>query len=192
MKAPGIWHAAMLAAVLLVTGCPPRHFEAKDKLYFDLTGYLNTEMERLIDTCVTKAVQIDDSVQTKLIEHTDTAFWRQEFALFFDADINAPAYRELYSITRAAEGLDSVITYESTTPKTPTRWLKVWKQGADVVRIEVSQVTQNIVYSMEHNLVYTPKSGYFIGSIQKTRGTPEREFVIDGRMGCTPFVSFQF
>jgi hypothetical protein len=172
----------------LIAGCGKESAKVHDKLYFDLKGYIRSEIARVaaLDTCVTKAVVIGDSSETKTFDHADTTFWKQELSLFIAADINAAAYRDLYSVQRELVGEDSVITFTATADKVPTRLLKVWKNNGQVLRIEAVQRTTTSVYSTEHRMEYVAGSGYNIQSVQETRGAPTRHFVIKGTLGCQP------
>jgi hypothetical protein len=177
----------MFGLAVVLVGCATKQAEVRDKLYFDLEGYIAGEIDRMVrlDTCVTKTVSIGGSAETHTFPHADTTFWQREMTLFIEADINAPAYRDLYTISRQRSGTDSMITFETASTKPATRWLKVWKRGDAVVRIEAQQRANNFVYTTLHDLVYVPDSGYHMASTQKAQGAPTRNFKIDGRLGCS-------
>lgn len=183
-----------LIGLLMMSGCFTRGKEEESKLYFDLGGFLTAEIERLaaLDTCVTKVVSIGDSSETQVFQHADTSFWKQELSVFFDADINAAAYRGLYEIEQEMIGVDSIITFRATANKPPTRWLKVLKNDGEVVRIDAERETNTVVYSTLLQLTYLSEGSYYIKSTQETRGAPTRQFVIQGSLGCTPVLDFQF
>lgn len=174
-----------LSAALLC-GCAKTDSVQQEPMYFDLRGFLIDEIDRLnaLDTCITKVVQIDSAKETMLVRHADTTFWMKELNLLLRADINVPAARGLYQKTiRRDAGADSVVTYASTVSKLETKEMSIHFENNAVTRVEAILEESNVVYRTRHVLAYEGHS-YSVRTTQATRGTRERTFGVEGRVGC--------
>jgi len=179
----------IMCGVLLVmlASCGSRSIVTPEPMYFDLKGYVAMEIPRLSKEveCVTKSVQIDTATESKLTSRPDTTFWKRELVLLAAADINLAAYRGAYEVERELllRG-DSLITFTATTSKPETRLLQITRSRDRVMRVEVEQSNENIVYSTIRHLTYVPDSLYRVESVQRTRGVKERKLVIEYRFEC--------
>lgn len=88
-------------AVLLfgmAIGCSPKTEEpAMDKLpYFDLKSFINLELSKIEGDSVLKTSVINGEEQVADLVYSSED-WKEEFAAFYEADINVPALASAYS-----------------------------------------------------------------------------------------------
>ena len=85
----------LLAAVL---SCAPTKEEpAIEKLpYFDLKSFINLELSKIEGDSVLKTSEINGEEQLVDLQY-DSAQWKEEFAAFYEADINVPSLASSYS-----------------------------------------------------------------------------------------------
>jgi hypothetical protein len=82
-------------AVLLfgiVIGCSPNKEELNmEKLpYFDLKSFINLELSKIEGDSVLKTSEINGEEQVVDLNYTSKE-WKEEFAAFYQADINVPS-----------------------------------------------------------------------------------------------------
>ena len=84
----------LLGAVL---ACAPTKEElALEKLpYFDLKGFLDLEISKLAGDSVLKTSEINGEEQIVDLKYA-SAQWKEEFAAFYEADINVPSLATAY------------------------------------------------------------------------------------------------
>jgi hypothetical protein len=88
-------------AVLLfgvVIGCSPNKEELNmEKLpYFDLKSFINLELSKIEGDSVLKTSEINGEEQVVDLNYTSKE-WKEEFAAFYQADINVPSLASSYS-----------------------------------------------------------------------------------------------
>jgi hypothetical protein len=85
----------LLGAVL---SCSPTKEEpALEKLpYFDLKSFINLELSKIEGDSVLKTSEINGEEQLVDLQY-DSAQWKEEFAAFYEADINVPSLASSYS-----------------------------------------------------------------------------------------------
>jgi hypothetical protein len=85
----------LLGAVL---SCSPTKEEpALEKLpYFDLKSFINLELSKIEGDSVLKTSEINREEQLVDLQY-DSAQWKEEFAAFYEADINVPSLASSYS-----------------------------------------------------------------------------------------------
>jgi hypothetical protein len=85
----------LLGAVL---SCSPTKEEpALEKLpYFDLKSFINLELSKIEGDSVLKTSEINGEEQLVDLRY-DSAQWKEEFAAFYEADINVPSLASSYS-----------------------------------------------------------------------------------------------
>jgi hypothetical protein len=85
----------LLGAVL---ACAPTKEEpALEKLpYFDLKSFINLELSKIEGDSVLKTSEINGEEQLVELQY-DSAQWKEEFAAFYEADINVPSLASSYS-----------------------------------------------------------------------------------------------
>ena len=145
--------------------------------YFSLTDYFNREADRLQqgNPEIVKTVSKNGEQETKNIRVSD---WQREFALFIDADINKPAWRNSYRIDSAGTS----ITYTSTDSSLRTRRIRVEKSAEGTVKhIRVINRAHNMLYHTHEQLDYHADSLYRIVKNQDVRVIGQSHYTVTGR-----------
>jgi hypothetical protein len=95
MKIKLYFNFLLLAAVL---SCAPTKEEPElEKLpYFDLKSFINLELSKIEGDSVLKTSEINGEEQLVDLQY-DSAQWKEEFAAFYEADINVPSLASSYS-----------------------------------------------------------------------------------------------
>lgn len=85
----------LLGAIL---SCAPTKEEpVLDNLpYFDLKGFINLEISKLAGDSVLKTSEINGKEQVVDLQYA-SAQWKEEFAAFYEADINVPSLATTYA-----------------------------------------------------------------------------------------------
>jgi hypothetical protein len=81
-----------------ILSCAPTKEEpALEKLpYFDLKSFINLELSKIEGDSVLKTSEINGEEQLVDLQY-DSAQWKEEFAAFYEADINVPSLASSYS-----------------------------------------------------------------------------------------------
>jgi hypothetical protein len=95
MKIKLFFSVFLLGAVL---SCAPTKEEPElEKLpYFDLKSFINLELSKIEGDSVLKTSEINGEEQLVDLQY-DSAQWKEEFAAFYEADINVPSLASSYS-----------------------------------------------------------------------------------------------
>jgi len=95
MKIKQYFSFLLLGAVL---ACAPTKEEpALEKLpYFNLKGFINLEISKIEGDSVLKTSEINGEEQLVDLQY-DSAKWKEEFAAFYEADINVPSLAVSYA-----------------------------------------------------------------------------------------------
>jgi hypothetical protein len=127
-------------------------------VYYDVTGFIQNQTKALAAAkpLVTKSVQINNN---KSQHQTRNINWARELELFMQADINKPALRNSYQITRP----DSA-TYQYTLKPTEERLtvrsllVRLDAQTRQPKQIEAVLATSNPLYTSERRIMLEGKS----------------------------------
>lgn len=165
----------VVLALVLIASCRPDVKEAKGtQQYFDIKGFFKADSARLSKVgLITKTVTHNAITETKKI-HIDN--WGREFELFTNSDINRPAWRESYSVSKG----DNVIIYQAKTPELKTRRIVIGKTGDKVKWILILNHTKNLLYENSERLSYFPDSLYQITKTQKVRVMSKNTYTVKG------------
>lgn len=145
--------------------------------YFSLADYFNQEATRLqqLNPDMVKTVAKNGEQESKEVRIMD---WKEEFALFIDADINKPAWQSSYQV----DSTETSVTYKSTDPKLRTAEITVEKQGnGSVTHIHIVNKVNNMLYHTDEELDYYPDSLYRITKRQRVRVIGESDYTIMGK-----------
>lgn len=160
------------------------------KAYYDLKGFVENQIVYLNEKKpkVTKTVQLDGKKELRAEIETD---WKKELELFAQADINKPAYRNSYSVTRS----DSAV-YEYKIKQgenLPVRYLMIKVDSAtqQPVLIKALLRSENRIYSSEKSIELTVTrrnnllevSAYSVKGYQKLMFMNARSFNITAKIG---------
>lgn len=174
-KERGFISVMLLALVLFIASCRPDVKETKGTLqYFDIKSFFKADSARLSKiSFITKTVTHNNITETKKV-HIDN--WGREFELFTNSDINRPAWRESYSISKG----DNITIYQAKTPELKTRRIVIGKTGNKVKWILILNHTKNLLYENSERLSYFPDSLYQIIKTQKVRVMSKNTYTIKG------------
>jgi len=171
-----------LGILLCISGLaacrPDVHVNAGSKRYFDLRAFINADSAKLVkaNASVTKTVTHNNSSpQTKRIVIKN---WGQELNLFAASDINKPAWRDSYQITKKG---DSVV-YTALLPELFTRRISIRSNSGKVFKIEISNATKNLLYKTTEHLTYYPDSLYIIDKQQQVKLMGSNRYLIKGEI----------
>ena len=95
MKIKLFFSVFLLGAVL--SCAPTKEKPELEKLpYFDLKSFINLELSKIEGDSVLKTSEINGEEQLVDLQY-DSAQWKEEFAAFYEADINVPSLASSYS-----------------------------------------------------------------------------------------------
>lgn len=144
--------------------------------YFSLADFFSEEATKLQQSNpeIIKTVSKNSEQEEKKIQVAD---WRSEFALFIDADINKPAWRNSYQVDRVG----SSVIYTSTDPTLRTKEIRVETSPTGTVEhIRITNQVSNMLYQTDEQLDYYVDSLYRIEKRQQVRIIGESHYTITG------------
>lgn len=155
--------------VIFLASCKNVPSAASEKRYFDLTGFLDKQVELLYrdSFIVLKTSSINNNTDQHEMPWAD---WRKELAIFYASDINKAAYGGKYKTdTILLNGTEKKISFISTDPSLRTRLLEVtYAVPEDAVKlIHISNYTHNVIATNSEELYFEPLNTYIIKSNQE-------------------------
>lgn len=122
-------------------------------VYFDVAGYVNEQVQTLSNQKPDVAKNSMIKGQTKL-QNTRDIDWSKELALFAEADINKPAFRNSYTIARP-DSLTYQYMLKPTEEKLTVRELSVQldPKTRKPTRLTALLKTENPLYTSERRLL---------------------------------------
>ena len=180
-----------LLSTLLISSCTDPAQQNQPNVYYDVLGYVKGQIADLSikKPIISKTVAINEKRNQQT---TRDISWSRELELFTQADINKPALRSSYQITRP----DS-LTYQYTLKHSEERLtvrsllVKVDSMTHRPSRIEAVLQTNNPLYSSERHLrLDSGPDGaqqwrvqhYTVSGFQKLPYFDKNEFLVDGRV----------
>lgn len=151
---------------------------AQPARYFSLENYFRQEASRLqrLAPRVAKTVSKNGAPESKEIS---IANWEREFALFIEADINKPAWRNSYRIDSTA----NTVQYTSSDPALRTTRITIAKHtDGTISHIGITNSIGNMLYQTDEQLDYYPDSLYRIIKQQHVRVIGNSHYVVTGRL----------
>lgn len=167
-----------LLLILFVFACGKAE-EVSDiqKEYFDIRGFFEKEAARLKKSkpLVEKRVAKNQSGEQKILNNID---WEKELALFRESDINKPAWKNSYLISREKHR----ILYRSKDPALRTQTIEViYSATGEIIQIKISNYVKNLLYTSSEQLNYYPDSLYSIIKEQKVTLLGSNSYGIVGK-----------
>lgn len=144
--------------------------------HFSLADYFGKEATRLqqLNPGIVKTVAKNGEQESKEIRVLD---WKEEFALFIDADINKPAWQSSYHVDSTA----TAVSYKSIDPKLRTAQITIEKQeNGSVKHIHIVNSVSNMLYQTDEELDYYPDSLYRITKRQRVKIIGESDYTVKG------------
>lgn len=172
--------AKYLIFCFFLTGCAGKEKQTvTEKRYFDLKSYFDGEAARLRkeNTAIEKTVSQNNKAETKTLQITD---WGTELELFSSSDINKPAWRDSYKITRSKNSVKYISADEEL--RTSKIFIKTDSAGT-ISHISIINKTDNALYSSIEELIYIPDSLYSIKKEQHVLIIGDNSFSISGKFG---------
>lgn len=180
-----------LLSLLFLNSCTDAGQQTQPNVYYDVSGFINQQIIDLSSQkpLVNKEVLIN---QERNRQATRDLNWKRELELFAQADINKPALRSSYTITRP----DSM-TYQYTLKKSEERLtVRSLMVQLDSVtrqprRIEAVLQTNNPLYSSERHLVLESGQAsnrqwrvqhYKLSGFQQLSYFDKNEFMVEGNI----------
>ncbi|MBE9584410.1 hypothetical protein IM792_08120 [Mucilaginibacter sp. JRF] len=142
--------------------------------YFDVKGYFGNEVDRLTQ----KHPHVKKTVKHNLESESHDlgiSSWKDELGLFTGSDINKPAWRSSYSVTKRG----NTTIYKAKLPELKTQSITVTNNGDKVSSILIVNHTSNLLYTSTEKLNYYPDSAYHISKVQHVRLLGENSYDID-------------
>ena len=175
---------------LAISGCNNPAQQNQPNVYYDVLGYVKHQIADLstLKPTVKKSVGINEARNQQVTRDIN---WERELELFTQADINKPALRNSYQVTRP----DS-LTYRYTLKNQEDR-LSVQSLSVQIDsttrqprRIEAVLQTDNPLYSSERRLLLEsgPANGqwrvqhYELSGFQQLPYFAKNLFLVDGRL----------
>ena len=164
--------------IILFSSCFSKTKETKQpKFYFDLKGYFsdlattyNQENPEII-----KIVSKNDVKESKPIKIPN---WNEELALFIDADINKPAWKDSYTKDSSA----TKITYTSNDVDLKTQKIEISLNDGKPSKFHIETSVSNLLYQTKENLDFYPDSLYSIQKKQNVILLGKNNYLIIGKM----------
>jgi hypothetical protein len=164
--------------IVLLSGCMAKEDqEVKQQAsYFDLKGYFSTTAQQLQkrNPTVDKSVAKNELTETKKLKMEN---WNQELALFMEADINKPAWKDSYTKDSSA----TKITYISKDPDLKTQKIEIYFEKGLPVKFSIHTSVTNLLYDTEEHLEFYSDSAYLINKHQKVVLLGENNYLIKGK-----------
>ncbi|GAB2529274.1 hypothetical protein [Spirosoma aerophilum] len=184
-------YPVLLCLTLLISSCNDPNQQNQPNVYYDVLSYVKGQIDVLSakKPLISKTVAIN---KKRNQQTTQAINWTRELELFTQADINKPALRSSYQITRP-DSLTYQYTLKNSEERLTVRSLTVRldsitrKPG----RIEAVLQTKNPLYTSERHLLL--QSGplangqwgvqhYTVSGFQKLPYFDKNEFMVDGRL----------
>lgn len=139
----------LFSLMILTISCQNQQSENQVKVYYDLAGFIKSQIQELTKTKVKvqKRVLLDDK---KEVVELDKINWEKELELFVQADLNKQAYQLSYD---KAEN-DSLVVYQlKNGEKLPVNRLEIaFDDKKHPRRIEAKLNTKNYLYESSKTL----------------------------------------
>ncbi len=178
-------------SVLLISSCQNAPQQNQPNVYYDVAGYVKRQIADLSarKPLVRKTVLINEKTSQ---QDTRDVNWTRELELFSQADINKPALRSSYQITRP-DSLTYHYTLKKSEEKLTVRSLRVQLDSAtrQPRRIDAVLKTDNPLYSSERRVVMESGSvgrngwqvrHYKLSGFQKLPYFDKNAFAVEGKV----------
>ncbi|HAA15800.1 MAG TPA: hypothetical protein DCE41_30455 [Cytophagales bacterium] len=146
-----------LGAVLfgLLLGCQPESTtEEVEKPYFDLSGFLDLQVEQLssIDLQLNKSTLLgEDTDQFSSVLQKEE--WDQEFRFFYEVDINQSILLDQYAPSLQKNGGAMITRYSpKETMENGVQWLEIIQTGGVVTQVSAFTFDKNALYTTQRML----------------------------------------
>jgi hypothetical protein len=164
--------------VLSLASCQQKEISNKKLEYIDLQGFFSAEAGRLNakKPTFTKTVSINGKTESKVLNKSID--WEKELSVFKEADINKPAFRGMYQITK----LPNKTIYTTLSKNASVKRIEVdFENTKKPIGIRIFQLTKNMIYQSTDTLSYYPDSVYSIHKKKVVRVLGTTIYTINGK-----------
>ncbi|MCE7043697.1 hypothetical protein [Dyadobacter sp. CY312] len=142
----------LFLAVFLILSCDSKveDDQNNEKIFYDLAGFVNQQVSELnkLKPAVTKMTIM--GVESNQIETSDIN-WQKELELFSQADINKPAFRQSYSVSRPDSSTFLYVSKEG--DRLPIRRLQIVVDSTNApLVVEAFIKSDNKLYTSEKSI----------------------------------------
>lgn len=184
-------YPVFLLSTLFVSSCSNPAQTNQPNVYYDVSGFVKEQIKALSaqKPLIGKTVAINEKRNEQTTRDIN---WSRELELFLQSDINKPALRSSYQISRP-DSLTYQYTLKNSEERLTVRSLlvKVDSITHQPSRIEAVLQTNNPLYASERHLVLEsgPGSGqkwsvqhYVVSGFQKLPYFDKNSFFVDGKV----------
>jgi hypothetical protein len=160
----------LLAGLSILAACAKAGEKgAAPKTFFDLSAYMQQEMQRLDrqQPNATKRIRLNGNSEER---HNASINYEQELEVFSRSDINRSSWLDKYTVDSIfQEGQLAQINYLAAAEKLKTRRLEVhFAPDGPVEAIVIHNHTKSMAAELEQKLEYRPAQGYHLENRQST------------------------
>ena len=175
----------LLAGLLLMMACSQPNNPATPKMYFDISGFIDEQINQLWQDSfvVDQTTIINGQNDEHVLQWVD---WKKEFSLFYNSDINKPAFMGKYHVDSTIQfaNTDSAVKsvmYAAMDSQLKTKSVEVDRTPDNRIKlIHIINSQSNILSSTNEELAFIPNEGYIIKSYVHNRLFGENDFAIKG------------
>ncbi len=175
----------LVIVLLLLSGCNTNKQEAiseqMDQPFFNIKSFLDAEILRVSSIgTFRKITMVNGLTEEKGLDSLDL---KSELSLFYDVDINRPAWIGKYSVD-STFNVDKQLTrlhYLAKDEDLGIRSLTIEFQNDAVERLEAIKVSSSALAKSNQKLSYSPATGFIIESTQGIRFTSDNVYKIEVR-----------
>lgn len=170
-----IWFT-ILVFVGNLAACKPDVQQNKTQ-FFSLNNYFNQQAQKLTKANfeVVKTVSRNGQAETKKVK---IANWPGELSVFFESDINKPAWQRSYKTTVSGD----FIIYKALEPDLKTQEIIIKRSNTQIVLVMIYNVVTNKLFQTKEKLTYYPDSLYIIRRKQNVRFLGMSDYLIEGKL----------
>ena len=151
------------------------------KVFFSMEQFIAAEVARLQAEGLTleKQIRYNGAEEVKTVSNID---FEEELSLFRRADINKPAWVDLYKAdTTLVNGQMSKVRYQTVDPELEVKTLEVeWDAAGAVSAILIERKNSSTLATNEYDLSYWPAKGYEIETNQQNKAADPIHIQITG------------
>lgn len=149
-----------------------------DNKYFDLKGYIDSEISRLSSNAAfVKTVRVNDDQEEKVLENLDL---ENELKPFSNSDINKPSWSDKYEVDSLFDSNGNLkeLSYSAKDRDLKTQFFSVKFRNEEIVEIAIKNRSKSSVAEITENLSYAPNTGFTIESTQNVTMVDKAHFKI--------------
>jgi hypothetical protein len=192
------WGLGWILVVYFLGSCqdrtpvPPR--SAANSEYFDLTGFIQ-EQAQLLNTekaAAVKSVQeAGETAETKVVKNLN---WTKELESFAEVDLNKPAFRNAYTVSRETQPSGLVTETYRRKPETESaiQFMAVTKSPQNqVMAIRAMQESSNLLISTRKEMELTCHTKNGVNRVQSFRIKGEQKPLLFDALHYTIFTQIR-